>query len=76
MASLANVGFFKAEQHPMLKEPTTFRAFLNHILSKDGTDQESSVKTLEDGEEIIDRLILLGHCLEKRSAINCVKTIK
>ncbi|CAA7395006.1 unnamed protein product [Spirodela intermedia] len=73
MGTLAKIGFFNSEAHPMLKESCrpTFRAFLSELLKAD-SNEELPVRD----EEMAGRIISLGHCTETVTAMKAVQTIK
>ncbi|CAA6658720.1 unnamed protein product [Spirodela intermedia] len=73
MGTLAKIGFFNSEAHPMLKESSrpTFRAFLSELLKAD-SNEELPVRD----EEMAGRIISLGHCKETVTAMKAVQTIK
>ncbi|MCL7045507.1 hypothetical protein MKW94_020194, partial [Papaver nudicaule] len=75
MACLAKIGLFNTEPHPTLKEgkTLTFGTFLDELLK---INSESTVETVKDENEMIERLITLGACKERTCAINTVKTIR
>ncbi|KAJ3695752.1 hypothetical protein LUZ60_001129 [Juncus effusus] len=70
MATFGKIGLFETEQHLMLaKTPMpTFKAFINHLF---GLNCSSG-----NEEELVERLIKLGHCKEKTTAVKTVKTLK
>ncbi|XP_072952758.1 alpha-aminoadipic semialdehyde synthase isoform X1 [Typha angustifolia] len=81
MATLANIGFFDMEHHPLLKgsQQPTFGAFLNELLNVNScteTRNGSSDGSVGNDEELVGRLIMLGLCKEKAAAVKTVKTIR
>ncbi|MQM08195.1 hypothetical protein Taro_041051 [Colocasia esculenta] len=76
MGTLAKIGFFEPEVHPMLKggQRPTFGAFLCELLSV-GNELKRKKTTLTDGE-MVKSIVLLGHCKETTMAMKAVKTIK
>lgn len=82
MAILAKVGFFDAEDHPLLQETNrpTYRIFLNELLNVNNVSTSNTkVNGEETGghdDELISRLMMLGHCKEKELAVKILKTIK
>ncbi|KAL6911598.1 hypothetical protein ACP4OV_000403 [Aristida adscensionis] len=82
MGTLSKIGFFDAVNHPLLQEINrpTYRSFLYELLNANNI---STTTTKEDAEvsgghddELISRLLILGHCREKEIAVKTVKTIK
>uniref|UniRef100_A0ACD5YPA7 Uncharacterized protein n=1 Tax=Avena sativa TaxID=4498 RepID=A0ACD5YPA7_AVESA len=82
MAILAKIGFFDAENHPLLEETNrpTYRMFLNELLNANNIfTSNTKVNGEESGghdDELISRLVILGHCKEKELAVKILKTIK
>ncbi|XP_020090480.1 alpha-aminoadipic semialdehyde synthase isoform X2 [Ananas comosus] len=81
MATMARVGFFETELHPLIKgsRRPTFKEFLNEILkvgSSTPITTGSFKGSVGSDEELVERLIMLGHCKEKATAVRTVKTIK
>ncbi|KAF7091513.1 hypothetical protein CFC21_094081, partial [Triticum aestivum] len=82
MAILAKIGFFDAENHPLLQETDrpTYRIFLNDLLDVNNVSTSNTkVNGEETGghdDELISRLMMLGHCKEKELAVKILKTIK
>ncbi|VAI50353.1 unnamed protein product [Triticum turgidum subsp. durum] len=82
MAILAKIGFFDAENHPLLQETNrpTYRIFLNELLNVNNVSTSNTkVNGEETGghdDELISRLMMLGHCKEKELAVKILKTIK
>lgn len=78
MASLARIGFFETEPHPMLKGSVkpTFAAFLNELLHAKNSPDNKLTGSIETDEEMIKSLVTLGHCKDKTIATKTVKTIK
>lgn len=81
MASLAKIGFFDAEPHPMLKggQRPTFGTFLNELLDtkcSSPVNANNLAGSTGDEKEMVKRLILSGHCKETATAVKTVKTIK
>ncbi|KAJ0981012.1 hypothetical protein J5N97_009267 [Dioscorea zingiberensis] len=79
MSTLAKIGLFDTKLHPILngdvKRPT-FGAFLNGLLSCPDTTNSKNHEALMRDEELVRRIILLGHCKEASRAMKTVKTIK
>ncbi|XP_043721830.1 alpha-aminoadipic semialdehyde synthase isoform X2 [Telopea speciosissima] len=77
MGTLAKIGFFDTEAHPVLKQEKrpTFDSFLDVLLSIERKN-ENFEGTTGDEKEMVESLITLGLCKEKSSAVNTVKTIK
>lgn len=81
MASLAKIGFFDTEVHPMLNgggQRPTFSAFLNKLLkikTFDSVDPEAPSGSIRDETEMVRRVIMLAHCKET-TAVKTVKTIR
>ncbi|KAM0851429.1 hypothetical protein ACQ4PT_052425 [Festuca glaucescens] len=82
MAILAKIGLFDARNHPLLEETNrpTYRTFLSELLN---VNDISTPNTKVNGEEsrghddeVISRLMMLGHCKEKELAVKILKTIK
>jgi len=82
MAILGKIGFFDAANHPLLQETNrpTYRTFLSELLNvNDISTSNTNVNGEESGghdEELISRLVMLGHCKEKELAVKILKTIK
>lgn len=81
MAILATIGFFDATNHPLLEETNrpTYRTFLNELLNVNNTTSNAKINGEESGghdDELISRLLTLGHCKEKELAVKILKTIK
>ncbi|OVA02128.1 Saccharopine dehydrogenase / Homospermidine synthase [Macleaya cordata] len=77
MGSLAKIGFFESKAHPMLEEAKrpTFGTFLDELLESKRQNENSEV-TVRDENELVERLITLGICNDRASAVKTVKTIK
>ncbi|XXG81568.1 hypothetical protein AAC387_Pa09g2165 [Persea americana] len=81
MASLARIGFFDTEVHPMLREGIrpTFGAFLNKLLknrtSENKVDSRHAEVSAGIEKEMSARLIALGYCKETATAEKTAKTI-
>ncbi|XP_078429524.1 lysine-ketoglutarate reductase/saccharopine dehydrogenase bifunctional enzyme isoform X4 [Wolffia australiana] len=73
MGTLASMGLFDAEPHPMLREipRPRFPALLNNLLKA----YETLPLACND-DEIARRIISLGHCKKLETALTTVKTIK
>ncbi|WOL08513.1 alpha-aminoadipic semialdehyde synthase [Canna indica] len=78
MASLARIGLLESGHHFMLRESQrpTFSAFLNQLLHINNSTNNGPVGSIENEEEMIRRLIILGHCKDKATATKTVKTIR
>ncbi|XP_037452533.1 alpha-aminoadipic semialdehyde synthase-like isoform X1 [Triticum dicoccoides] len=82
MAILAKIGFFDAENHPLLQETNrpTYRNFLNELLNVNNiSTSNTKINGEESGghdDELVSRLMMLGHCKEKELAVKILKTIK
>ena len=82
MAILGKIGFFDAENHPLLQQTNrpTYRTFLSELLNvNDISTSNTKVNGEESGghdDELISRLMTLGHCKEKELAVKILKTIK
>ncbi|KAK6236637.1 Saccharopine dehydrogenase [Theobroma cacao] len=74
MGTLARIGLFDAEAHPLLEHGSrpTFRAFLCELLE---INTEAMGEALVGEKEITERIVKLGHCKERRTAIQAAKTI-
>ncbi|PON49419.1 Saccharopine dehydrogenase, C-terminal [Parasponia andersonii] len=74
MGTLSRIGLFNSEPHPLLmdgKRPA-FRTFLLELLKIEGDDSDCPLK----GEEnIVERILRLGHCKDKGTAVKAAKTI-
>lgn len=82
MATLSKIGFFDAANHPLLQDTNrpTYKGFLDELLivnniSTTTTNLSTEASTGYD-DELIARLLNLGHCKEKEIAVKTVKTIK
>ncbi|KAJ4950699.1 hypothetical protein NE237_027531 [Protea cynaroides] len=77
MGTLAKIGFFDTEAHPVLKQEKrpTFDNFLDELLRIERKN-EILGGTVCDEKEMVEKLVALGFCKEKASAMNTVKTIK
>ncbi|XP_030488694.2 alpha-aminoadipic semialdehyde synthase [Cannabis sativa] len=71
MGTLARIGLFNTEHHPLLKDGKrpTFRALLVELLK---IDDDGCLKREED---IAERIFRLGYCKEKLTAVKAAKTI-
>ncbi|KAJ4792712.1 Lysine ketoglutarate reductase/saccharopine dehydrogenase [Rhynchospora pubera] len=71
MATLGKLGFFEMEPHPFVKAAPrpTFQSFFNHLL---GLNKSFS----SNEEDLIQKLVQLGHCKDKKTAYKTVKAIK
>lgn len=71
MATLGKIGFFEMEPHPFIKAAPrpTFQCFLNQLLG-------INISSSPTEEDLIQRLVQLGHCKDKTTAYKTVKTIK
>lgn len=73
MGSLARIGFFDSEAHPILtltKRPT-FRAFLLELLKIKSEDFDGT----NTAEHISERILALGLCKVQVTALKTAKTI-
>jgi alpha-aminoadipic semialdehyde synthase len=82
MAILAKIGFFDATNHPLLEETNrpTYRTFLSELLNVNDISPPNTKVNGEESrghdDEVISRLMMLGHCKEKELAFKILKTIK
>ncbi|RWR95819.1 Saccharopine dehydrogenase / Homospermidine synthase [Cinnamomum micranthum f. kanehirae] len=82
MASLARIGFFDTEVHPMLREGIrpTFGAFLNELLKNRTSENKVDSRHAEGSagieKEMAARLITLGYCKATATAEKTAKTIR
>uniref|UniRef100_A0A1D1Z4G1 Alpha-aminoadipic semialdehyde synthase n=1 Tax=Anthurium amnicola TaxID=1678845 RepID=A0A1D1Z4G1_9ARAE len=79
MGTLAKIGFFDTEVHPVLKEEQrpTFGAFLSELLKSGDGDLMMNGKEMPlTDEELVRRIVMLGHCKETTTAMNTVKAIR
>jgi alpha-aminoadipic semialdehyde synthase len=82
MAILGKIGFFDATNHKLLEETNrpTYKIFLSELLNvNDVSTSNTKVNGEEPGghdDELISRLMMLGHCKEKELALKILKTIK
>lgn len=78
MASLARIGFFDTEFHPMLKEGIrpTFGAFLNELLKNRTSESKVDSGHASKEKEMAARLVTLGYCKENATAEKTAKTIR
>ncbi|KAM0874703.1 hypothetical protein ACQ4PT_037255 [Festuca glaucescens] len=82
MAILAKIGFFDATNHPLLEETNrpTYRTFLSELLNVNDISPPNTKVNGEESrghdDEVISRLMMLGHCKEKELAVKILKTIK
>lgn len=74
MGTLASIGFFDSEVHPVLKSSKrpTFKAFLLELLQTKADNVNGTAITEKD---IAQKLIHLGHCQEEGTAKRTAKTI-
>ncbi|XP_031256050.1 alpha-aminoadipic semialdehyde synthase isoform X2 [Pistacia vera] len=74
MGTLARIGLFSAEAHPILKngKRPTFRMFLCEILKVDSKNMD---ETLKEEKGISERILSLGFCKEQETATSAAKTI-
>ena len=74
MGTLAKLGFFDTEAHPMLKDirRPTFRTFLGEILKTNNDDHSVTI----NDDEMARRIISLRHSEEPSKAMKTIKTIK
>lgn len=74
MATLARIGFFDTEAHPILKDgkKPTFRTFLLELLKSKSEDVDGPLIAEKD---ITERIVTLGHCKEQGTAVKTAKTI-
>ncbi|KAJ7980507.1 Lysine-ketoglutarate reductase/saccharopine dehydrogenase [Quillaja saponaria] len=75
MGTLARIGFFSNEAHPILKDRKrpTFRKFLFELLNIKDEDLD---RPFIGEKDIEDRIVTLGHCKEQGIAMKTAKTIK
>ncbi|XP_062220509.1 alpha-aminoadipic semialdehyde synthase-like isoform X2 [Phragmites australis] len=82
MATLSKTGFFYAANHPLLQEINhpTYMGFLDELLNvNDISTTTTNVNAEVSGghdDELVSRLLILGHCKDKETAVKTVKTIK
>ncbi|XP_022754742.1 alpha-aminoadipic semialdehyde synthase-like isoform X1 [Durio zibethinus] len=74
MATLARIGLFNAEAHPLLEHESrpTFRTFLYKLLK---IDTEAMDEAVIGEKEITERIVKLGHCKDGGAAVKAAKTI-
>lgn len=74
MATLARIGLFDTEPHPILTHGArpTFQKFLYELLKIANQD---SAGALIGEKEISERISTLGHCKEQANAVKAAKTI-
>ncbi|XVF35223.1 hypothetical protein REPUB_Repub18cG0127000 [Reevesia pubescens] len=74
MATLARMGLFDAEAHALLEHESrpTFRTFLFKLLK---VNTEAMDEAVIGEEEITERIVKLGHCKERGTAVKAAKTI-
>lgn len=74
MGTLSRIGFFDSEAHPILKngKRPTFREFLFELLEIASEDLSGP---LIGEKNIMERILLLGHCKEQGTALRTAKTI-
>ena len=75
MGTLARIGLFNTEPHPLLKERKrpTFRTFLLELLKVKGDVPFDG--SLKGEENIVERISRLGYCKDKGTAVKAAKTI-
>jgi alpha-aminoadipic semialdehyde synthase len=74
MGTLARIGFFSTETHPILegeKRPT-FRTLLHELLKIKSEEMDGP---LIAEKVITERIVSLRHCKEQRTAVKAAKTI-
>ncbi|KAK3159292.1 hypothetical protein QOZ80_2AG0148270 [Eleusine coracana subsp. coracana] len=80
MAILSKIGWFDAVDHPLLQgnNHPTYRSFLHELLNFNNISTTATNDEASGGhdDDLISRLLILGHCKEKEIAIKTVKTIK
>ncbi|KAG2654521.1 hypothetical protein PVAP13_1NG520900 [Panicum virgatum] len=82
MATLSKIGFFDAANHPLLQDANrpTYKGFLDELLNADNISTITTNLNIEASggydDELIARILSLGHCKEKDIAVKTVKTIK
>lgn len=82
MAILVKIGFFDAASHPLLQEYNrpTYRVFLDELINVNNISTTTTKVNAEVSgghvDELIPRLMILGHCKEKEIAVKTIKTIK
>ncbi|KAF3439754.1 hypothetical protein FNV43_RR18032 [Rhamnella rubrinervis] len=74
MGTLARIGYFSTESHPLLKDEKrpTFRTFLRELLATDSVDMDG---TLVEEKDITERILRLGYCKDQGTALKTAKTI-
>lgn len=74
MGTLARIGFFGTESHPVLRceQRPTFKTFLCELLKIHGQNLDG---ILLREHEITEKIVTLGYCKEKRTAVKAAKTI-
>lgn len=74
MGTLARIGYFSTEPHPLLKDVKrpTFRTFLLELLATDGDDMDGA---LVEEKDITKRILRLGYCKDQGTALKTAKTI-
>jgi alpha-aminoadipic semialdehyde synthase len=79
-ATLAKIGFFDAANHPLLEDTNrpTHKGFLDELLNNISTTNTDFDIEASGGydDELIARLLKLGHCKDMEIAVKTVKTIK
>ncbi|WCJ42897.1 Alpha-aminoadipic semialdehyde synthase [Euphorbia peplus] len=75
MGTFARIGLFNTEPHPLLgcEQRPVFRTFLNELLKIEVDKVEGS--KLFGEKNIAEKIVKLGHCEEKETAIKAAKTI-
>ncbi|KAG2662088.1 hypothetical protein PVAP13_1KG526730 [Panicum virgatum] len=82
MATLSKIGFFDAANHPLLQDTNrpTYKGFLDELLNANNISTTTTNINIEASggydDELIARILSLGHCKEKDIAVKTVKTIK
>jgi alpha-aminoadipic semialdehyde synthase len=75
MTILGKTGFFDATNHKLLEETkhSTYKIFFNELVNaNDISTSNTKVNGEESGgqdDELISRLMMLGHCKEKELAL-------
>jgi alpha-aminoadipic semialdehyde synthase len=74
MGTLARIGFFNTEAHPILKggKKPMFSTFLLELLNIKIEDVDGPLIAKKD---ITERIVTLGHCKEQGTAAKAAKTI-
>ncbi|XP_034577051.1 alpha-aminoadipic semialdehyde synthase isoform X2 [Setaria viridis] len=82
MDTLSKLGFFDTANHPLLQDTNrpTYKGFLDGLLNANNISTTTRNLNIEASggydDELIARLLALGHCKEKEIAVKTVKTIK